>query len=213
MDTSTNTDDTAEDTARVDPESIALRMAINNHAVIDSDIGSPYQEGRRDAYLLMAVALEAPREPTLSRTITQLRQALHGGVTEVDDLREIITRSTGRSPTPKPSLEWVGPKAFDARHSDWGLDEDFGMRWGTNRDIRISFKRQPGATEGLLYAYDKTWDTYAVIADKTNRTLVQLAYRQALAANPDMTAENFAHIHQIVTAAGQTAALAPAVSL
>lgn len=213
MGTSTNPDGNADNTSYVDAESLALQMATNNHAVIDSDIGSPYQEGRRDAYLLMAMALEAPREPTLSRTITQLRQALHDGVTEVDDLRAIITRSTGRSPTPKPGLDWVGPMAFNRRHGDRGLDEDFGMRWGANRDIRISFKRRPGATDGLLYAYDKTWDTYAVIADKTSRNVVLLAYRQALAANPEMPTGDFAHIHQIVTAARQTAALAPAVSL
>lgn len=213
MGASTNTDSTAEHTTREDPESLALRMAVNNHAVIDRGIGSPYQEGRRDAYLLMAVALEAPREPTLSRTITQLRQALHDGVTEVDDLRAIITRSTGRSPTPKPALDWVGPMAFDKRHGDRGLDEDFGMRWGTNHDIRVSFKRHPGATEGLLYAYDKTWDTYAVIAPTTSRNQVQLTFRQAHAANPHMSAENFAHIHHIVTAATQSATLAPAVSL
>ena len=35
-------------------------MAINNPAVIDSDIDSPYLEGRRDAYLLMAVAAQPP---------------------------------------------------------------------------------------------------------------------------------------------------------
>lgn len=202
-----------EDAANVDPESLALQMAINSHAVIESDIGSPYLEGRRDAYLLIAVALEAPHEPTLSRTITQLRQALHEGVTEVDDLRDIITRSTGRSPTPRPALDWVGPMAFNKRNGDRGLDEDFGMRWGTNHDIRISFKRHPGATEGLLYAYDKTWDTYTVIAARTSRHQVQLTFRQALAANPDMTAENFAHIHEIVTAAAQSATLASAVSL
>lgn len=51
-------------------------MAINSHAVIDSDIGSPYLEGRRDAYLQMAVAVQGHQEPALSHTVTQLRQAL-----------------------------------------------------------------------------------------------------------------------------------------
>lgn len=202
-----------EDAPYVDPESLALQMAINSHAVIERDIGSPYLEGHRDAHLLMAVAVKGHIDPALSRTVTQLRQALHDRVTEVHALRAIISRSTGRSPTPKPGLDWVGPKAFNNRNPDRGLDEDFGMRWGANRDIRISFKRHPGANVGLLYAYDKTWDTYAVIADKTSRNQVQLAYRQALTTNPDMTAEDFAHIHQIVTAATQTAALARVVSL
>lgn len=199
--------------AYVGPESLALQMAINNHAVIDSDIGSAYVEGRRDAYLLMAATLGGHNDPTLSRTVTQLRQALHDGVTEVDPLHEIVARSTGRSPSPKPTLDWVGPKAFNARHGDQGLDEDFGMRWGDNRDVRISFKRQPGDHEGLLYAYDKTWDTYAVISPRTHRTIVQRAYQQALAANPEMTAETFAGYHHIVTTAAHTAARARAVSL
>lgn len=197
----------------VDPESLALQMAINNHAVIDSDIGSAYVEGRRDAYLLIAATLGGHNDPTLSRTVTQLRQALHDGVTEVNALRDIVTRSTGRSPSPKPTLDWIGPKAFEAQHGDRGLDEDFGMRWGDNRDVRISFKRHPGDHEGLLYAYDKTWDTYAVISPGTNRTIVQRAYQQALAANPEMTAEAFAGYHHIVTTAAHTAARARAVSL
>lgn len=197
----------------VDPESLALQMAINSHVVIESDIGSPYLEGRRDAYLQLAVAIGGHNDPALSRTVTQLRQALHDGVTEVDALREIVTRSTGQFPSPRPALDWVGPKAFEAQHGDRGLDEDFGMRWGDNRDVRISFKRQPGDHEGLLYAYDKTWDTYAVISPSTSRTVVQRAYQQALAANPEMTAEVFAGYHHIVTTAAHTAARARAVSL
>lgn len=122
MGISANTDGAARDAEGVDPESLALRMAINNHAVVDSEIGSPYQEGRRDACLQIAVAVAAPHEPALSRTVTQLRQALHDGVTEVDDLREVITRSTGRSPTPKPTLDWVGPQAFNKRHGHRGRD-------------------------------------------------------------------------------------------
>lgn len=202
-----------EDAPHVDPESLALQMAINSHSAIESEIGSQYLEGRRDAYLLMAVAVDGYNDPALSRTVMRLRQALHDGVTEVDALRDVITRTTGRSLTPPQGLDWIGPKAFDARHGDRGIDEDFGMRWGANRDVRISFKRQPGADDGLLYAYDKTWDTYAVIATTTSRNQVQLAYRQALAANPDMTAKAFAGYHHIVAAAAQTSALARAVSL
>lgn len=84
---------------------------------------------------------------------------------------------------------------------------------GAKHDVRISLKRHPGADEGLLDAYDRTWDTYAVIATKTSRNVVQLAYRQALAANPEMTAEAFAGYYRIVTATARTSALARTVSL
>lgn len=81
-----------------------------------------------DAYLLMAASRDLTTPP--SATVTQLRQALNEGVTEVDALREVVAHSTGRPRT--PSLAWIGPKTFDARHRDRGLDEDFGMRWAPN---------------------------------------------------------------------------------
>ena len=209
----TDPDHTTESSKHEDLEALALRMAINNHASIERESDSPYLEGRRNAFLLMAVAMETQEEPVLSHTVTQLRHALDGGVTEGEELRDVITRSTGRSLTPTPTLEWVGPRAFSARHGDQGLDEDFGMRWGAKHDVRISFKRHAGAIEGLLYAYDKTWDTYAVIAVTTSRTVVQQTYRRALATNPDMTAEDFARHHHTIAAAARTRARARAVSL
>ena len=73
-----------------------------------------------------------------------------------------------RPPTPhhaQPALEWLGRKAFDARYGDIpGIDHDYGMRWGAAGNQRISFRRHSGATEGMLYAYDPTWDEYALIA-------------------------------------------------
>jgi len=213
MSGNTNTEPAHDDAPDVDIESLALQLAIDSHANINRDGHSAYLEGRRDAYLRMAAAVEGHHDPALGRVVTQLRIALTEGVAEVDALRGVVAHSTGRPRTLSHGLDWIGPRAFDARHGDRGLDEDFGMRWGSKHDVRISFKRYPGADEGLLYAYDKTWDTYAVIATKTSRNLVQLAYRQALAANPDMTAETFAGYHRIVTATARTSAVARAVSL
>jgi hypothetical protein len=60
--------------------------------------------------------------------------------------------------------DWVGPQAFTARHSHSGVDQDLGMRWGPRWEQRIAFHRKPGADHGLRYAYDPTWDEYAVLA-------------------------------------------------
>ena len=204
---------TTEHRTHEDLEALALRMAINNHSLIEPDTKSPYLEGRRNAFLLMAVAVETSEEPLLSRTVARLRHAVEAGLTDVDALRDIITRSTSRPLTPQVTLDWIGQKAFNARHGDRGLDEDFGMHWGTKHDVRISLKRRPGDQNGLLYAYDRTWDTYAVIADTTSRTLVHETFRRALATNPDMTAEEFGRHHHSITAAERTTALARAVSL
>ena len=70
----------------------------------------------------------------------------------------------------------MGRKAFDARYGDIpGLDRDFGMRWGRARNQRLSLRRDPDASRdpvGMLYAYDPTWDEYALIQRRVPESTV-----------------------------------------
>ena len=65
---------------------------------------------------------------------------------------------------PHPALDWRGPLAFARAHEALpGIDHEFGTRWGSKRDQRVRLRVEVGAETGLLYAYDPTWDEYAVI--------------------------------------------------
>jgi hypothetical protein len=64
------------------------------------------------------------------------------------------------------ALEWMDPRAFKAQYGvQPGVDRDFGMRCGPRQDQRVSHRRHTlDSPTGLLYAYDLTWDEYAVLA-------------------------------------------------
>ena len=92
-------------------------------------------------------------------------------------------------------LEWIGPQAFDARFGDVpGIDRDFGMRWGDRGDRRISLRRTPDATSGLLYAYDPLWDEYAVMGRDVPTAAVEAAFAQALDVDVHMDVAGFNEI-------------------
>ena len=103
--------------------------------------------------------------------------------------------------SPPREPDWVGPKAFHARYGIVGVDHEFGMRWGERREQRISLRRHPGATHGLLYAYDPTWDEYAVLAHDVPEPAVEAAFAQALAVDTHMHVLEFTELvrcHQIL---------------
>ena len=78
---------------------------------------------------------------------------------------------------PEPVLEWRGPVAFArACAAAPGIDHDFGMRWGSNGDQRVSLRLEFGADAGLLYVYDPTWDEYAVIGTDFRLAAVENAF-------------------------------------
>jgi hypothetical protein len=66
------------------------------------------------------------------------------------------------------------------------------MRWGAAGDQRISLHHSPGADSGLLYAYDPTWDEYAVLSRAASVQAVQSAFTQAVATDPHMAVTDFA---------------------
>jgi hypothetical protein len=73
-----------------------------------------------------------------------------------------------------------------------GIDQDYGMRWGPNRDQRISLRRTPGAAEGMLYAYDPTWDEYALIQRRVPASTVGDVFLAALKRDEHLQVEEFA---------------------
>ena len=81
----------------------------------------------------------------------------------------------------QPVLEWRGPIAFARAYGTIpGIDHDFGTRWGSNGDQRVSLRVELGCEQGLLYAYDPTWDEYAVIGAGVPLAAVETAFARAL---------------------------------
>ncbi len=61
---------------------------------------------------------------------------------------------------PEPALEWRGPLAFARAHGALpGIDHEFGIRWGSNDDQRVSLRVEFGSDASLLYVYDPTWES------------------------------------------------------
>jgi hypothetical protein len=105
------------------------------------------------------------------------------------------------------STDWIGPKAFQAGNANAGVDHHFGMRWGERREQRISLRQLPGAERGLLYAYDPTWDEYAVLLRDVPKAAAEAAFSQALDVDIHMKVLAFAELvrcHQILGTRVQT---------
>ena len=93
---------------------------------------------------------------------------------------------------PEPVREWRGPVAFARVYGSVpGTDCDFGMRWGSNRDQRVSLRVELGCEEGLLYVYDPTWDEYAVIDNNVPLAAVKDAFARALQFGEHLAVEDF----------------------
>jgi len=91
---------------------------------------------------------------------------------------------------PVPDLEWRGPVSFARAHAAVaGIERDFGSRWGSNGDQRVSLRVEVGSDTGLLYVYDPTWDEYAVIGSDVPLAAVEDAFARAsrLGEHPPVT--------------------------
>ena len=103
------------------------------------------------------------------------------------------------------ALDWMGPRAFKARYGvQPGVDRDFGMWWGPRHDQRVSHRRDTlDSPTGLLYAYDLTWDEYAVLGTDIPWADVEAIINGALARDTRMSAEAIAGLlvdHLVVPA-------------
>ena len=92
------------------------------------------------------------------------------------------------------ALDWMGPRAFKARYGvQPGVDRDFGMWWGPRHDQRVSHRLDTlDSPTGLLYAYDLTWDEYAVLATDIPWADVEAIINRALVSDTRMSAEAIA---------------------
>ena len=94
--------------------------------------------------------------------------------------------------TTVPVLERKGPVAFARAYGAVpGIDHDFGARWGSNDDQRVSLRVDFDDEAGLLYVYDPTWDEYAVIVTDVPLAAVQDAFARALHLGEHVAVEDF----------------------
>lgn len=106
-----------------------------------------------------------------------------------------IADSTTRDPeAPPPRLDWIGRHAFTARYAVQPVvDPILGARWGPRHDQSIShYLATVESPTGLVYAYDLTWDEYAVLATDVPRAAVETAVSRALTSDAHLTVEVFA---------------------
>jgi hypothetical protein len=111
------------------------------------------------------------------------------------DRPRILDTEISAQPEVKPlRLKWMGPRAFKARYGvQPGVDRDFGMGCGPRHDQRVSHRRDTlDSPTGLLYAYDLTWDEYAVLATDVPWAAVEAVINHALASDTDMSADAIA---------------------
>ena len=91
-------------------------------------------------------------------------------------------------------LDWMGRHAFTARYAvQPAIDPILGSRWGPRHDQSVSHHiATVGSPTGLVYAYDLTWDEYAVLATDVPRGAVEAALGRARAGDTHLTLEVFA---------------------
>ena len=88
-------------------------------------------------------------------------------------------------------LDWMGRHAFTARYAVQPVvDPILGMRWGPRHDQSVSqHLATVDSPTGLVYAYDLTWDEYAVLAIDVPRAAVETALGRALTSGTHLTVE------------------------
>ena len=88
----------------------------------------------------------------------------------------------------------MGRHAFTARNGVQPVvDPILGMRWGPRQDQSVLHHlSNVDSPTGLVYAYDLTWDEYAVLATDVPRAAVEAALGRALASEARLTVETFA---------------------
>ena len=111
------------------------------------------------------------------------------------DRPRILDTEISAQPEVKPlRLDWMGPRSFKAQFGvQPGVDRALGMWWGPRHDQRVSHRRDTlNSPTGLLYAYDLTWDEYAVLATDIPWAAVEAVINHALAGSTHMSAEAIA---------------------
>jgi hypothetical protein len=175
---------------------LALSRNAHQHVDLDDPADYWYRLGQRNAYAhAVGLTLGNGVDDVAFTVADRITNALGEGVHE---LSALTMAATGRAPSdPVPTaLAWTGPQAFKAAYGHLpGIDREYGMRWGERHEQRISLRRTANANEGLLYAYDPTWDEYAVISTHAPADAVEAAFAQAVDVDVHMTVPQFAEIY------------------
>ena len=179
-----------------------IALARNAHRSVDQrsidqrdDIDYWYRLGQRNADAHAAgIVIARGVDSTAFAISERLTAALEDRVTDLRPLRstalgETTTSGLAQSPT------WLGPMAFAAQFGSLpGVDHDYGMRWGPAGEQRISLRHPMAGDRGLLYAYDPTWDEYAVLSRDATAAAVRSAFAQAVGTNIHMSITDFASL-------------------
>lgn len=197
--------------AQHEADRVRLFLQLAIHAQHNVDLDDPadywYRLGSRNAYAAAAAHLVSPADPDAALIIAdRVTSALGDNVHDIGELERLARESLQKEGL-AVTLNWVGPQAFHRAHGGRGLDVDLGMRWGERQDVRISLRRRPGDSAGLLYAYNRTWDECAVLADSISIAAAEHAFKKALALDGHMDPASFATL--LPSAIGATQGLAP----
>ncbi|HRW18617.1 MAG TPA: hypothetical protein P5181_07200 [Dermatophilaceae bacterium] len=173
---------------------IELIVGRHNETQRTADAGNTANaRGQRDSLIhayglsLAAQHRTQPETTVTDRVRDRIIALLDRGVTDHQALATVAALAA-QGPTDRVGgLAWVGPLAF-ARNTaaQKGTDIDFGFTWGEHCDTRVSLRREIDATHGLLYAYNATWDEYAILAEDIAIDHVQVAYRRTIHAHPHL---------------------------
>lgn len=81
--------------------------------------------------------------------------------------------------TSDTNLAWMsGDELAQLGFALGGPERDYGMRWGQNNTVRVSYAPHADADRsgGFLYAYDKAGDRYALLSPDTTPEEVELTW-------------------------------------
>jgi len=156
-----------------------------------------YLKGTRDAYIYAAAVLATGRPGIPAGAATgRVTDLVNDGAQDVTDLMAALY--PGPQAETRDRLTWIGPVAFHRLTSARvGIDHDLGTRWGAQHDIRLSHRRShdgSDGSDGLLYAYDRTWDEYTILADTIDVDTVEAVVAAALALDPHLPVDRFPHL-------------------
>jgi len=184
------------DSLHLDPSGERLvALCRNAHLGVDrqDEIDYWYRLGQRDAYAYAAGVVIARGVDSEAFSLAErLTGALTQGVVDLAPLRPLVLGTARPGVAVEAGLAWMGPAAFHAQLPPADLDHDFGMRWGANGDQRLSLRLPAGRDHGLLYAYDPTWDEYAVLRRNASTAAVEGAFARALQSDIPMSPASFA---------------------
>jgi hypothetical protein len=172
-----------------------VALCRNAHLGVErqDEIDYWYRLGQRDAYAYAAGVVIAREVDSEAFSVAErLTGALTQGVADLAALRSVVLNPVRPEVAVEAGLAWRGLAAFHAQFPPGGLDHDFGMRWGANGDQRLSLRLPAGREDGLLYAYDPTWDEYAVLCRNASSAAVEGAFARALQSDIHMSPACFA---------------------